>query len=70
MGVDVNQKLQDGSTALTLSAREGHKDVVELLLTKGADVNAKLEDGSTALTFATKNKHKNIVMLLSSKGKK
>ena len=38
-----------GATALHSAANFGHKEVVELLITKGADVNAKEEDGRTPL---------------------
>ena len=37
-----------------LAAREGHRDIVELLLQRGANVNAKTEEGvETALTLAS-----------------
>lgn len=40
-GADVNEKTNNGQTALMLASSNGHKEVVQLLLAKGADVNAK-----------------------------
>ena len=34
------------------AAREGHKEVIELLIAKGADVNVKDDDGTTPLDMA------------------
>ena len=34
------------------AAANGHKEIAELLITKGADVNAKEEDGGTPLDGA------------------
>jgi len=33
--------------------KDGHKEVVELLIEKGAKVNAQNKDGRTALMFAS-----------------
>ncbi|MDB4794760.1 ankyrin repeat domain-containing protein [bacterium] len=41
-GGSPNAKDKDGWTLLHLTAYNGHKDIVELLITNGADVNAKL----------------------------
>jgi ankyrin repeat protein len=37
---------------LHYAAANGHKEIAELLITKGADVNAKDEDGGTPLDVA------------------
>ena len=34
------------------AAREGHKEITDLLLTNGADVNAKNDEGGTPLDWA------------------
>lgn len=57
------------TTPLGLAVRNGHKDVVELLLTK-ADVNLKDEYGCTALDYALKHNRTEIVGLLRARGAK
>jgi ankyrin repeat protein len=49
----VNSKDKNGETPLEIAAMFGHKDMVELLLTKGADVNSKdTSCGRTPLHYA------------------
>jgi len=36
---------------LHYAAREGHKEITDLLLTNGADVNAKNDEGGTPLDW-------------------
>ena len=56
-GVDVNAKGYRGFTPLHYAARNGRKEIVELLITKGADVNVKIVSGpsigNTPLDLAT-----------------
>jgi ankyrin repeat protein len=69
-GADVNVKggFTD-ETPLVLAAGEGHKKVVELLITNGADVNAKSDIlGKTPLHFAAQFGHKKIGELYIAKG--
>jgi ankyrin repeat protein len=40
---------------LHIAAREGHKEIVELLIAKGADVNAMDKDGNTPLDSAIRH---------------
>ncbi|XP_071114948.1 serine/threonine-protein phosphatase 6 regulatory ankyrin repeat subunit C-like [Haliotis cracherodii] len=49
---DINCKRVDGRTPLLVAAAEGHKDVFDLLLSKGDDVSAVDGDGSTILHVA------------------
>jgi ankyrin repeat protein len=48
--------------------KEGHTEIVQLLLEKGADVNAKNKYGRTALIYATERGYTEIVQLLLEKG--
>ena len=57
------------STPLILAVKNGHKDVVELLLTK-ADVNLKDENGCTALDHAMGQNQIEIASLLRARGAK
>ena len=69
------QELRSGMTPLHLAAREGLKEVVELLIAKGSDVNVKIaSSGSnknkTPLDFAIKYKKPKITDLLRKHGGK
>ena len=58
-------------TALHFAAEEGHKEIVELLISKGADMNEKEEEYSnTPVDFAARRKHTTIVELLRKHGGK
>ncbi len=67
--IDVNTKYIRGRMPLHYAARQGHKEIVELLLAHGADVN--LGDkyyNRTAAEFAMGRNHREIVELLVAKG--
>ncbi len=51
-GADVNGKNEAGLTPLLVEARHGHKEIVELLISKGADVNENFDPIGTSLDFA------------------
>lgn len=44
---------EEGLSGLMLAARNGHREVTEVLLKAGADIEAINANGSTALTFAS-----------------
>jgi len=58
----------DAPMALHYAATSGHKEVAELLITKGADVNAKNADSNTPLHSAIRAGHKDVAELLIAKG--
>ncbi|KAH8204346.1 hypothetical protein TruAng_001509 [Truncatella angustata] len=55
-------------TALQAASRNGHKEIVELLLEKGAEINIQSGQFETALQAASYIGHKEIVELLLEKG--
>ena len=67
--VDVKGGFADG-TPLHYAAANGHKEIAELLITKGADVNAKDEDGGTPLDVAIQFKELETADLLRKHGGK
>jgi len=71
-GADVNAKLKDGRTGLTLAARLGKDDRLPLLMAKGANVNARDNAGVTALMVAAAvqwdEQSINMMKLLAEKG--
>ena len=59
---------RNGETPLHDAAYGGHKEVAELLISKGADVNAKNNDGVTPLHDAARKSRKEVAELLIAKG--
>ena len=53
-----------GETALHAAARNGHLDVVRLLLDSGAQKNVTSKAGATALHVAAQKGHSQVVQLL------
>ena len=58
----------DNHRFILIAVREGHEDVVRLLLTHGGDVNAKSDDGLTALMHASHNGYGKVVQVLLDHG--
>ena len=68
-GTDVNAMNKYGWTPLYESVTGGHKDIADLLISKGADVNAKeAKNRITALHWAAWRGRKEIAELLIAKG--
>ncbi|CAN5317416.1 hypothetical protein BH10CYA1_BH10CYA1_54880 [soil metagenome] len=63
-GEDVNQRWENGRTALHTAASGNHVQLVELLLSVGADRNARLTSGETALDLAQAEGHQEVTALL------
>jgi len=63
-----NAPLVGGTTALMIAAKNGHYDIVEVLLEAGALVNIVNAFGHHALFYAVINNHTNIVRLLLDHG--
>ena len=76
LGGDITEKNNQGFTCLHIAARDGHSDMVKLLLAKGkcleflklfissaigADENVRDEYGYSASYWAHKNKHMDIL---------
>ena len=64
------RRIRGGVTPLRFAARDGLKEVAELLIAKGADVNAKDKTGGTPLNFAIQNWRTEIADLLRKHGGK
>jgi ankyrin repeat protein len=68
-GASVNTAPSDAGTPLLVAAKNGHIEVVRLLLEKGAAVNeARTTDGLTSLITAADRGHLEVVQLLLEKG--
>lgn len=66
-GADVNQRDQDGRTALHWAAFGGHQETCAALLSKGADPNARDKEGHTPLDLAISRGHGQLASFLSER---
>ena len=64
----VDAIVRDGWTALMHAARDGHTEVVKLLIDNGADLNHKSNHGDTALMYAARDGHTDVVKFLIDNG--
>jgi ankyrin repeat protein len=68
LGADVDEAANRGRTAgytpLMMAVRNGHLELVRLLLEHGAAVDAAADDGATALSLADEADHPEILVLL------
>lgn len=70
-GASRDSEAVDGvTTALVGAAREGHAEVVELLLQRGADPNLMDGHGRSALQCARENGHDAVAQLIAGAGAK
>ena len=68
-GVNVDSMQTDrNGTPLHFAAGSGHKNITELLITKGANINAKNKWGGTPMHFAARKGKSEIIELLIDKG--
>jgi ankyrin repeat protein len=63
-GTDVNDKDDDGQTALHKAVAGGHRSAVIALLTHGADMGERDAKGRTSLMAAAENGHAELVLIL------
>merc|ERR1712096_506691 len=68
--IDINHRDEDGDTALTIAANNGHVEVVTALLRMdNININHASDSGATALFMACQNGHRDVVDdLLHAKG--
>jgi ankyrin repeat protein len=66
--VDVNERDNEGRTALMFAVTNMHRDSANVLLEHGADVNLKANDGCTALMLAACSGASDLARALLSKG--
>lgn len=66
--VEVDQKNNNGHTALTLAIQSRSSDLAEMLLDAGANVNHRFDLGGTALCWAIRNEDLDAVQLLLKHG--
>ena len=61
--IEINQQDEKGYTAFMWASKEGHKDIVEMLL-QDERIDTNQLDSDIALMFASKKDHKEIAKLL------
>ena len=64
---DRNQSINTHGSLLTIASKEGHDQIVEILLAQGVDVNAQIDSWS-ALHYASREGYESVVKMLLDKG--
>ncbi|XP_046365631.2 ankyrin repeat domain-containing protein 17-like [Haliotis rufescens] len=67
--VSINSRCWNKMTPVMLAAEKGHKDVVELLVSKGADVSLSDKRGNNLLHFASRGGQVEVVKYVLSLGR-
>jgi uncharacterized protein len=67
-GTEVNALDRYGQTALMLAAHDGHREIVEILITHRANLNITAKFGLSALMLAVVADHVEIARLLAKAG--
>ncbi|KAF2068662.1 hypothetical protein CYY_010013 [Polysphondylium violaceum] len=68
-GVDINMtEFEKGTTALHIACSRGHKQAIELLVSRGADLNIQDNRGVTALYSLVTNRYDILALWLIRKG--
>ncbi|XP_033634633.1 death-associated protein kinase 1-like isoform X1 [Asterias rubens] len=65
---DPNQKNKHGETALHMASGQGHKDIVEYLLTKGSTIDIKDKHGDNAIYWAARQGQVALIEYLKENG--
>jgi hypothetical protein len=67
-GVDPNERIRNGRTAIMSAASQGYADIIRALIAAGADVNAKDNDGDNALLDTARQGRADVAKLLIESG--
>ena len=65
---NLDERVDNGGTALIVASREGAIDIVQDLLANGVNINLKNNDGNNALWFACFGNHFTLMQLLVNAG--
>lgn len=65
---NLNQAHNSGATPVYIAAREGHTQVVEILIQNGANLNHVLKHGETAVFIAAYKGHAQVIEILAKNG--
>jgi ankyrin repeat protein len=67
-GCSYNDTMRDGTSALSIASKYGHKDVMTYLLSRGANPNLVDRDGDNAIDLAARGNHLESVQILVQAG--
>lgn len=67
-GGNVNQKFDDGMTAVWVAAFNNNREMLSVLATAGANINSKDNEGRTVLMWAVENNRKELAQVVLNHG--